>query len=431
MCSLFSRKHAACRVVCALALSCAIGFSAPIAHCQRRASAVALSQAYSWFDTLGFPNVSKLPFVNVFIPANDEDTFFRRGPAQRVGFLEKDDGVNFTVFYPDLTTMTLRRTPPAVTADKRVAFQKLGLTQWISKRLAIIDSGGSLPGTRLNFTGPHGGLFEMFVIARACAGSGHEPLANDLFRASGLWTNRSEDTPDRSVTSAIATDMAYDTVWRTILRFDDTKSTRDQILADYRDTARRFPGNKYGDEAKSKAEVLSRMVTEDRDHAAEIARRHAPVTPAERIADLVFELRDQNGRQFSQPGSCDVFNDPRGDKSPASQLAEIGRPAVPSLISAIDNDELTRSIEFGRNFYYSHSLLTVGEVALAVIEKIAHRTFRSNDGGEHGFAGTASEVTIIKSNVKSAVWAWLAESRLDGGKQSLINGTAKGDTELS
>jgi hypothetical protein len=31
----------------------------------------------------------------------------------------------------------------------------------------------------------------------------------------------------------------------------------------------------------------------------------------QRVAELIFQLRDQNGMQFSQPGSCDIFADPR------------------------------------------------------------------------------------------------------------------------
>ena len=41
----------------------------------------------------------------------------------------------------------------------------------------------------------------------------------------------------------------------------------------------------------------------------------AELREEEKIAELIFQLRDQNGRQWSQPGSCDVFMTAEGSRA--------------------------------------------------------------------------------------------------------------------
>lgn len=49
--------------------------------------------------------------------------------------------------------------------------------------------------------------------------------------------------------------------------------------------------------------------------------------------------------------------------------------AVPRLIDALDDLRFCRSVGYHRNFYFSHYTLRVGDRALAVLERIAGRTF--------------------------------------------------------
>ena len=96
----------------------------------------------------------------------------------------------------------------------------------------------------------------------------------------------------------------------------------------------------------------------------------------EQIAELIFQLRDQNGHQFSQPGSCDIF-DPISVKqdTPAHRLVKMGYDAVPQLIEAMEDQRFTRSVGFHRNFYFSHHVLRVGDCALTILERITGRSF--------------------------------------------------------
>jgi hypothetical protein len=106
------------------------------------------------------------------------------------------------------------------------------------------------------------------------------------------------------------------------------------------------------------------------------------MTLEQRVAELIFQLRDQNGHQFSQPGSCDIFMDPRDGGlfgatnegkpgSPASQLVAIGKPALSQLIDSVDDDRFTRCVEFHRSFYFSHRVIRVGECCVAIMHRIS------------------------------------------------------------
>src|SRR4029077_20857770 len=97
----------------------------------------------------------------------------------------------------------------------------------------------------------------------------------------------------------------------------------------------------------------------------------------EQVAELIFQLRDQNGHPFMQPGSCDIFDRFGGSKkdTAAHKLVKIGYDAVPQLIEHLDDQRFTRSVGFHRNFYFSHHVLRVSDCALEILEEIAAQHF--------------------------------------------------------
>jgi hypothetical protein len=105
--------------------------------------------------------------------------------------------------------------------------------------------------------------------------------------------------------------------------------------------------------------------------------------PNERKIDqLVYDLRDLNMLQFMQPNSGLNINDrgslrfdnlPRNSKyqpDAAEQLYDMGYDVIPSLIDHIDDDTLTRSVDYWRDFAFSHRVLTVGECCGQIINTI-------------------------------------------------------------
>lgn len=149
--------------------------------------------------------------------------------------------------------------------------------------------------------------------------------------------------------------------------------------------------------------MLRQMIVEDNTHTKQ-AQSFAEMTQEEQIAELIFQLRDQNGRQWGQPGTCDIFSDPRGENSPAEQLVQIGYPAVPQLIEALEDPRFTRSVGFWRDFVFSHHVLRVGDAALAILERIADRSFY-----QHTYTNAQMTKDEETAAVKAAVEAWWQE----------------------
>ena len=93
------------------------------------------------------------------------------------------------------------------------------------------------------------------------------------------------------------------------------------------------------------------------------ARRLAP--PARAVA-LVAWLDEVAARQDSQPGSVRLAREPL-----VQELVALGPAAAPALLAALRNDErLTRSVEFARDFKRHRYVLHVYDVAYAALAAI-------------------------------------------------------------
>src|SRR5262249_27257204 len=143
----------------------------------------------------------------------------------------------------------------------------------------------------------------------------------------------------------------------------------------------------------------------------------------------IYQLRDQNGRQTMQPGGCNIFDDPRdkevlgddhkfhrvGPGSPATLLREIGYDAVPQLIPHFDDATLTRSIEFHRDFYFSHHALSVGQCVKHILYLITGRRLESRAAAEAWWAEfqqKGERQILIEEVEKGGLDSWIAAERL-------------------
>jgi hypothetical protein len=210
-------------------------------------------------------------------------------------------------------------------------------------------------------------------------------------------------------------------MWDNVLAFGDTTISRQELLGRFEQFVEDFPESEHTARAQETVMILRQMVKEDKEYAKRVESLEA-TTLDQRTADLIFQLRDQNGHQWSQPGYCDIFSDERGEDSPAHQLVKIGYPAIPQLITALDDRRLTRSVGYHRNFYFSHHVLRVGDAALAIIERIAGRGFcrRYSTTSE---AVKDGEIPSVRVEVE----AWWHEFQAKGEKQMLIEAVEAGD----
>jgi hypothetical protein len=388
------------------------------------------SEAFTWFGSLGFPDVKGRPFVRVatgrWYQAGDDtprNTYVR-------GFLVEENGDRFTVVTLSLTTETFQGTPAEEVSYKRVGYEASDLATGAAAYLEALRTppkdgeGDSRPLWGINFH-PR---TEAFVLAWACWRAGLDKLAAGLFdHAAKMPTGYGympNDPPTQPLRRLVADDLAHTEMWRAVVAFGDPAVSRAQLLERFERITKNYPNSEHRKRARETALVLRRMIKEGAAHAAK-----QPAGPFERlgkeeqIAELIFQLRDQNGHQYTQPGACDIF-DTLNDKkdTPAHRLIDWGYDAVPQLIDALEDHRFTRSVGFHRDFYFSHYVLRVGDCALDILERIAERTFWQS-------TSTFSYMTLDNqtAGTKEKVQAWYAELQKKGEKRLLIEATERGD----
>jgi hypothetical protein len=91
----------------------------------------------------------------------------------------------------------------------------------------------------------------------------------------------------------------------------------------------------------------------------------------ERIAALIRDLDLVQARQWSQPGWVNLPEDPI-----VSALIQEGDPAVEPLLDCLDNDNrLTRSVGFGRDFFRGRTVIPVHDAARVAVLTILQAGF--------------------------------------------------------
>ena len=121
--------------------------------------------------------------------------------------------------------------------------------------------------------------------------------------------------------------------------------------------------------------ILDRMLQEDAAHKPP-ARPLAELPAAERIAELIFRLRDVTGAGvFTNGGPPDVFAIPgHGEPTAADLLAQEGHAAIPALIDTLGDERLTRCAGDPRGG--GNPMVTrVGDAAAVILSRIAGRYF--------------------------------------------------------
>lgn len=379
---------------------------------------------FKWFDTLGYPDLKTCPYVRVATGQSTASPGKDPEPDYQEAFLLKDHGTSFTVLGLDLEMRDLQKSDLKGLPAERVGYDKIDLAQAVRARLDALKAGAKErdPWARLKRRASP--QHELFVLARGCDRQGQPELARELLDAAAKMPDPRTGQPlERPLVRVVADEIANNRVWKAVLEFGDPEIPRGRLLDTFREIQKRFPDCSHAPMVKETVELLEKMAKEDEAHV-EPRKPLAQLPVGERVAELIFRLRDQNGRQWSQPGQCDFFNDPKGEESPAHLLVKMDADAVPQLIDALDDLRFTRSVGFHRNFYFSHHVLRVGDAALAILSRIAGKTFwdRNYTNGAMTKDGGAKAAKV-------AAVAWWSEHQKKGEKQVLIEATEKGDLD--
>jgi len=111
------------------------------------------------------------------------------------------------------------------------------------------------------------------------------------------------------------------------------------------------------------------------DSERRVANHSLTSTPKKDIAALVDDLENVDVRQSGQPGGVDIAGD-----ACIQALVKRGDKAVEPLLGALENDDrLTRSVSFGRDFFRSRHLISVSEAAYAALVDLLRVGFKSYD----------------------------------------------------
>ena len=382
---------------------------------------------FEWFSTLGFPDVKDAPFVRVATGGWSQSGGDPPQGQYALAFLLSTNGSTFSTLDMDLFQRTFTESAAGTEEYKRVGYEKIGLKERAGMLLDYYEKPHEQNveadlwrrfGERVTERA------QMFVLAWACWRQGMDDEAQRLYAvAQQIRKVTGQDDSSLSLRAKLEKDLGLSMMWKAVLDFGAPSISRKELLAEFQAIARNYPDSEYAARARDTAERLSKMIAEDEQHAKSPPKPLAELPMEQRIAELIFRLRDQNGQQWSQPGECDIFLVPNMDtNTPAHQLVNIGYPAVPQLIAALDNPAFTRSVGFHRNFYFSHTVLTVGDCAAAILSRIAGKSFYSRQSTS-SYLSSDGDVAQARKDAQT----WWAEFQQKGEKQTLIDATAAGD----
>ena len=378
----------------------------------------------AWLDELGYQDLSKAAVVNVatgqWYKSGDEpekNTYI-------IGFLTAEEGENFTVV--DLTgEQTTYAKKVNVAPFEAVFFERQDLKEVVKARLES-EKKNKPDDHWARFGEMTSEPFETVFLARACASQGLNKEAHELFElANRQWKERDREKAI-SLIEFLKKDQAHTRMWRAVLAFGTPKISRPKLLAQFEDITKHFPESKHVERAQKTVDLLKKMIEEDKAHAAKQILPLDELEGEALIAELIYQLRNQNGQQWSQPGACNIFLDERGEESPAAKLVTLGFPAVPQLIEVLEDQGFTRSVGYHRNFYFSHHVLRVGDCAERILCRIAGRNFyqRTYTNGAMAKDGQAT-------SIKKQIEAWWKEVKTKGEEQVLVEAVMTGDDNSS
>jgi len=393
-------------------------------------------QTFRWFGTLGYPDVAKAKLVMVTKGQRVPNGATAPHTSCELGFLLSEEGNRFTVLSLTLQTMQYTKAPePPKGEHHQLAgdgawFEPIDLVKVATAMLNESRSADQLPEinqvARLFFRSPIPESLRLFILAWACSRQGQEQLAKSLFeRAKQIPEHGpAERRPKRQLGDRISEELAKIEMWEAMIAFSDPNVSRQALLDHLIAIRKRFPECPYIDRARETANLLTLMIVEDRNHTTV-----KPGDPAwekleakEQIAELIFQLRDQNSDQMFTDGPISISFGSRKHQTPADLLAAFGPQAVPQLLDALSDPRPSRSVGAVRTYFFSHHVLTVGECACEILERIANRSFymRKSTSGYMSSDGQTQAV-------EAAARQWYADFVAKGEKQTLVDATVAGD----
>jgi hypothetical protein len=350
----------------------------------------------AWFDSLDLlPDLRDKPYIEI----SYGKTWVRDAMVERSrerGFLLAENGKTYALFcdgvdeYRGFTrdgwrigVKEFRKEGPDPTEINQRSVRRLDLAAVVDETIAEAQNPEPRAETwKKPFGRNASDRTAVFILARCCSRQGRADLAKKLDAA--LLDLAAKPTNNSTATNApfrnfVEKDIAHSLMWRAVVEIGKPTVSRLELLAQFERIARDFPASEHHGKAAEYAATLRTMIAEDEAHSA-AAKPWAHMSREEQMHEWIFRLRDQHGEQMGEPGGVELLElmvPPGGEPSPGWHLLQLGYAAVPALIEALDDHRLTRSVQCGRSFYFSHEPLTVSDCAQAILSRISGRNFRA------------------------------------------------------
>ncbi|HEV8061055.1 MAG TPA: hypothetical protein VGP68_14340 [Gemmataceae bacterium] len=344
--------------------------------------------AFKSFDKLGFPDCAKLRLARVF-------RFPRKSGLPKEGrakgelrFLISDVNGKVAVWNPaNLCIENYQKVPVGSENFSTISYDEVSLRDEVPGYILGLRRAEDNPNDGIEPYPRLGKNAIFFIWARICEAKKLDELACRLLIASKQekgWMYGGNEA--LSYENRIRAEMAYALIFDAVLDCKKSEVSRKTLSDEFHRIARTFPESVYAGSAKEMGAVLDRMIKEDREHQQAAQKNFGSMTKEEHIAELIFRLRDQTGAQFTTRSPCDIFardrdenfklpvkGKSRKEMSPAMQLVEMGKAAIPQLKAALRDKQLTRAVQFQNPLFFSHDVLTVGDCAAIIIKEIESR----------------------------------------------------------
>ncbi len=368
----------------------------------------------AWLSGLGYPSVRGKPLV-VAVQDGEKNVM---GWEVR-GFVLDESATEVHMLSLGLGDYRIARSPPGTPVERSTRFERLDAEHECGVWLA----GGPTPTGRSwewwRAECEPSVATQILVLASALAQAPrgeHDRLVHALL--AHARTLRPEighhgprdDDPAKPLRERAAADLAATETQRAKLSLIGYRAPHERPaqLEAFRAILRRFPASADEAEVRELAETLERMIREA-DERAKTAKPPEQMSADERIADLVFRLRDQTGGASAMGGPGMITDGPYKD------LVALGRLAVPALLEALVDESLTRRGGVGRGGGHPY-VQRVGDLAFEAIEEIAGRSFPVPADTTLPKSDRKAYRTAVRDAARPAVTAWLAAA--DAGREA-------------
>ena len=353
---------------------------------------------FAWFDTLGFDEVREAPFVQVVLA--DRPTV-----KESAGFLSNVHGETF-----DVVRLDLHREHHDNTVGRKeriITIPNEALGDFLRTYVPPLKP-GPIPNPQ---SLPFQSSTEPFVLARAADAWHLQALSKQLFEAAkapraGPYQHASPTTRIRGELS----DVVFNSLGQDLANPANARAT---LLTKVKSYRAHFVGGPHDVAAAELAATLEKMVKEDAAHRPP----PASATEEQTIAELIYRLRDL-APHYVETLKGGLIVRRRDDtltnlRSPAARLLQLGYKAVPALIDALPDGDLTRLPDFANG---SSDVGRVGDVALFLLQVISCRQWIPEN----------THINSADTELQAAIRGWWSAAQSAGEEKTLVSQLQEG-----